>query len=67
VTCPATLAPPEVNVNVEVLIVAGFMLLLKVALTTAVFGQTRVEPSGGVRKVTVGGVNGSLGTPAFGL
>lgn len=39
------------------------MSLLNVAVMTAVFGQTRVEPSGGVTRVTVGGVRGSPGFP----
>jgi hypothetical protein len=37
-----------------VLIVAGFIGLLNVAVMTAVLGQTRVEPFGGVKEVTVG-------------
>ena len=45
--------------------VAGFIALLKVAVTTAGLGQTRVEASGGVTEVTVGGVNGSSGFPAL--
>jgi hypothetical protein len=54
-------------VKVVVLIVAGFMALLNVAVMTAVFGQTSVEPSGGVTEVTVGAVKGEPGlpTPAF--
>src|ERR1700721_2527546 len=44
--------------------VAGFMSLLNVAVITAVFGQTRVEPSGGVTRVTVGGFRGPPGFPA---
>ena len=63
VTCPDTLAPPEVKVNVEVLIVARFIALLKVAVITAVL--TTVEPSGGVAEVTLGGVSGSPGSLAF--
>jgi hypothetical protein len=39
-----------------VLIVAGFIALLNVALITAMLGQTRVEPSGGVTEGTVGGI-----------
>jgi hypothetical protein len=38
-----------------VLIVAGFIAWLNVAVITAVLGQTRVEPFGGVTEVTVGG------------
>jgi hypothetical protein len=41
------------------LIVAGFIVWLNVAVITAVLGQTRVEPSGGVTKVTVGGGHGA--------
>ena len=44
--------------------VAGFMALLNVAVTTGLLGQTRVEASGGVTKVTAGEVRGSLGLPA---
>jgi hypothetical protein len=50
-----------VTVKVEVLIIAGFIALLKVAVITAVLGQTRVEASGGVTEVTTGGVRGSPG------
>lgn len=57
VTCPATLAPPgPVTVNVDLLIVAGFIALLKVALTMVLLGQTATLPSAGVTDVTVGGV-----------
>src|SRR6266849_1577931 len=65
VTCPDTFAPPEVKINVEVLIVAGFIALLNVAVINAVPAKARVEPSGGVTEVTLGGVSGSLGFPAF--
>jgi len=54
-----------VTVKVETVIVAGFIGLLNVAVITAVLGQTSVEPSGGVTDVTVGGVSGSPGFPAF--
>jgi hypothetical protein len=37
-----------------VLIVAGFIARLNVAVITAVLGQTRVEPFSGVTEVTVG-------------
>ena len=60
-----TLAPPEVKVNVEVLIVAGFIALLNVALITAELGQMRVAPFAGLTEVTVGGVSGLPGSPAF--
>jgi hypothetical protein len=63
-TCPDTLAAlAPVKVNVVVVIVAGFIALLNVAVMRTVFGQTRVEPSGGVTEVTVGGVRGSVGLP----
>jgi hypothetical protein len=42
-----------------VLIVAGFIVWLNVAVITAVLGQTRVEPFGGVTEVTVGGGHGA--------
>jgi len=51
-----------------VVMVAGFIALLNVAVMTAVLGQTRVEASGGVTDVTAGGVKGVLGfvdVPAF--
>jgi hypothetical protein len=57
----------EVTVKVEALMVARFIALLNVAVITAVLGQTRVEASGGVTDVTVGGVDGSpgfVGVPA---
>jgi hypothetical protein len=47
-----------------VVIVAGFIALLNVAVMTAVLGQTRVVPSSGVTEVTVGGVRGAVGFPA---
>jgi len=50
---------------VEVLIVEGFIALLKVAVTTAVLGQMSVEPVGGVTDVTVGGATGSVGAAPF--
>jgi hypothetical protein len=49
------------------LIVAGFIALLNVAVTSAVFGQKRVEPAGGVTAVTVGAVWGAAGSAAFGF
>jgi hypothetical protein len=45
--------------------VAGFIALLKVAVITAGLGQTKVEASGGVTEVMVGGVRGSPGFPAL--
>jgi hypothetical protein len=65
VTDPGTLVPPAVKVNVVVSIVAGFIALLNVAVITTGVGQTRVEPAAGVTEVTVGGVSGSPGFPAF--
>ena len=50
--------------KVEILIVAGFIGLLNVALIMAVVEQTLGEASSGVTEVTVGGVNGSPGFPA---
>jgi hypothetical protein len=48
-----------------VLIVAGFIALLNVAVITVVLEEARVKPFGGVTEVTLGGVSGSLGFPAF--
>jgi hypothetical protein len=58
VTVPATLVVPgPIKVNVEGLMVAGFIALLKVALIIAVSGQTdTLLFGGGVTSVTVGGV-----------
>lgn len=56
-------APAAVNAKVVVVRVAGFIGLLKVAVMTAVLGQTSVEPFGGVTVITVGGVRGSPGLP----
>jgi len=59
------LAPPgPVKVKVVVLMVAGFIAVLKVAVITAVLGQVTVEPVGGVTAVTVGGVRGLPGFAA---
>jgi hypothetical protein len=64
VTCPETFVEPgPVNVKVALLIVAGFIALLNVAVMRSVFGQTRVDASSGVTDVTVGGVKGSVGLP----
>jgi hypothetical protein len=60
-TVPVTLPLGPLKRNVLVLIVAGFIALLNVAVITATLGQTRVEPSGGVTEVTVGGVRGLPG------
>jgi hypothetical protein len=67
VTAPFTLAPPgPVKVKVVVLTVAGFIALLKVALMIIpLFGQTPVEAFSGVTEITVGGVVGAPGFPAF--
>ena len=42
--------------KVEVVIVAGFIALLNVALIMATPGQTPTSPFAGVARVTVGGV-----------
>src|SRR5438105_3881955 len=55
------LPPLEATVKLEVVMVAGFIGLLKVAVINAVLGQTRVEPLGGVTLVTVGGARGEVG------
>ena len=63
---PGTIAPVVllVKVNVEVLIVAGIICLLNVALITAMLGQRRVKPFVGVTETTVGAVKGLPGPPA---
>jgi hypothetical protein len=48
---------PAVKVKVVVLIVAGFIASLKVAVTT-VLGQTPVARFGGAVETTVGGIHG---------
>jgi hypothetical protein len=53
------LPAPELSVNVEVVMVAGFIGLLNVAVIT-LLGQ---RPVAGVVAVTVGGVSGSPGPP----
>jgi hypothetical protein len=53
--------------KVAVLIVLGFIALLKVAVTTAVLGHIRVEALIGVTDVTVGGAKGLPGVNAFGF
>ena len=53
---PSTFVPPALTINVDLLIVAGFIALLNVAVISAVSGHTGVEPFGGVTDVTVGGV-----------
>jgi len=68
VTAPATLVPPgPLNVKVEALMVAGFMALLNTAVisTGLALGQTPTLPSGGVTKITVGGVRGAPGFDAL--
>ena len=62
-TVPVTLPPGPLKVNVVVLIVAGFIALLNVAVIIATLGQTRVEPFGGVTEATAGGVRGEPGPP----
>jgi hypothetical protein len=66
-TAPVTLVPPgPVRVKVVVSIVAGFMGLLKVApMIRPLLGQTLVEAFSGVTEITVGGVVGAPGLPAF--
>jgi len=64
-TVPATLPLGAVKVNVAAVIVAGFIALLNVAVTTGVLGQTTVEPTGGVTEVTVGGVKGEVAPPVL--
>jgi hypothetical protein len=64
VTLPGTAVPFAVNLNVVVLIVAGFIALLNVAVMTAVLGHTRRVPLGGVTAVTIGGATGSVGLNA---
>ena len=60
-TAPATLPEPEVNVKVVVLIVAGFIALVKVALITTGLPHVKVEPVSGFTEVTAGGVVGLPG------
>jgi hypothetical protein len=67
VTTPATLVAPVVKVNVVVLIVAGFMALLKDALITTGVPQVRIEPARGFTDDTWGGVRGLPGFPAPGF
>jgi len=52
-------------VNEDVLIVAGFIALLKDAVITAMFGQATVVPISGVTDTTVGGDNGVPGAAAL--
>jgi hypothetical protein len=62
-TVPVTLPLGPLKVNVVVLIVAGFIALLNVAVTIAMLGQTTELPFAGVTVVTVGGVKGAPGFP----
>jgi hypothetical protein len=62
-TVPDTLPLGPLKVNVVVLIVAGFIALLNVAVIIAMLGQTTELPFGGVTVVTVGGVRGAPGFP----
>jgi hypothetical protein len=62
-TVPVTAPPGPVKVNVEVLIVAGFIALLNIAVIIVTLGQTTVEPAVGVSEVTVGAVRGLPGPP----
>src|ERR1700688_4455007 len=52
--------PGAVNVKVVPLIVAGFIALLKVAVTI-VLGHAPIEPLGGATEITVGAVKPGLG------
>lgn len=53
------MVPGPVNVKVAVLMVAGFIARLKVAVTT-VLGQIPVIPFRGVTEITVGGAHSAL-------
>jgi hypothetical protein len=53
---PVTLVTPAFNVNVELVIVAGFIALLNAAVIIAELGQIGVTLFSGVTSVTVGGV-----------
>jgi hypothetical protein len=54
-----------VKVNVEVLMVAGFIALLNTAVIMVALGHTPTLPLTGVTRITVGGVWGAVGIPAF--
>src|SRR5436309_5644263 len=62
---PSTLPPGPAKVKVGLLMVAGFMSLLKVALIMAVLGQTPTLPLSGVTRTTVGGVAGDEAATPF--
>jgi hypothetical protein len=62
-TVPMTAVPPVANLKVPVLIVEGFIALLKVAVTTAPW-QMPVAAPAGTTETTVGGVVGEVGPPA---
>jgi len=62
-TVPDTLPLGPLKVNVVVLIVAGFIALLNVAVIIAMLGQTTALPFGGVTVVTAGGVKGEVAPP----
>jgi len=64
VTTPVTLVLPVANVNVVVLMVAGFMALVKDALITTGLPHVNTEPFRGFGEITAGGVRGSPGFPA---
>ena len=53
---PGTLVTPAFKVNVELVMVAGFIALLNAAVTTAELGQIGVTLFGGVTSNTEGGV-----------
>jgi hypothetical protein len=61
-TVPTTGVVPAANLKVPVVIVAGFMALLNVAVTTAPW-QTPVAPPNGITETTVGGVREGGGPP----
>src|SRR5580765_2247019 len=56
------LPPVAAKVNVDVVIVAGFIILLNTAVTTTL-GQLPAEAFGGSSETTVGGVSGEPGFP----
>ena len=63
-TVPITAVAPAANLKVPVVIVAGFMALLKVAVTTAPW-QTAVAAPAGTTETTVGGVTEEVGPPVL--
>src|SRR5271169_622617 len=61
-TVPSTAVVPATNVNVPVLMVAGFIALLKLAVTAAPW-QMPVTPPTGTTEVTAGAVRLGGGPP----